>query len=61
MIAVPLIILACIFVALGRWQIRRARRTAERRLLRRAWGWGVLAAGFVLMILGVLLWGHVVR
>jgi len=61
MISVPLILLAGIFVALGRWQIRRARRRGERRLLRRLWAWSVLALGFVLMILGVLLWGNALR
>jgi len=61
MISVPLIALAGIFVAMGRWQIRRARRTGERSLWRRLWAWGVLALGFGLMILGVLLWGNTVR
>ena len=61
MISVPVVILACIFVALGRWQIRRARRRGDRGLLRRVWAWGVLALGFVLMILGVLLWGNAVN
>jgi hypothetical protein len=57
MISVPLIALACIFIALGRLQIRHARQAERCGVLRRVWAWGVLLAGFVLMILGVLLWG----
>jgi uncharacterized membrane protein YidH (DUF202 family) len=61
MISVPLIVLACILIALGRLQIRRARRAERPGILRRLGGWCVLALGFVLMILGVLLWGNALR
>ncbi len=57
MISVPLIALACIFIALGRWRIRCARRAAGRGIWPRVWGWLAVGAGFMLMLLGVLLWG----
>jgi len=60
-ISVPVVILACIFVALGRRQIRRAPRREDCGVLRRVWAWGVLALGFGLMIVGVLLWGNTVN
>ena len=54
MVSIPLIILSCVFIALGRREGRFARRRGSRG--RKIWGWALLAMGLVLMILGVLLW-----
>lgn len=59
MISVPLIALACICIALGRFRIRRARREGRKGL--RLVAWLLLLAGFVLMIAGVLLWDFPAR
>ena len=60
-----LIVLACVFIALGRRHFRRARRQlagipadAPRRrpIASRLWGWLFTAFGFLLMLAGVILW-----
>ena len=56
MISVPLLALACICIALGRFRIRRARRQNRKGLWPRLVSWMLVLAGFLLMILGVLLW-----
>ena len=56
MVSVPLIALACICIALGRFRIRRARREGHTTFRSRVVAWLLLLAGFILMILGVLLW-----
>jgi hypothetical protein len=61
LISVPLIALACICIAIGRYQIRRARRVGGVPWIRRALSWGVVLAGFLLMILGVMFWGIAAR
>ncbi|HEY4329294.1 MAG TPA: hypothetical protein VGN88_06135 [Phycisphaerae bacterium] len=55
MISVTLIVTACIIIALGRAQIRRARRGTA-GIVRRLCVWTVLALGLILMILGVMAW-----
>ncbi len=56
MLSVPFILLAVALIAVGRLQIRRARRTPERRVFLNWWGWMLCVAGVLLMTLGVLLW-----
>ncbi len=56
MYSIPVIVLAIIFIAFGRFQIRRARRQESRRRLRLWWGWMLCLTGLLLMTLGVLLW-----
>ena len=54
--AITFILLAVILIALGRHQIRAARRAPEGRLRRKSLGWMLVSLGLVLMIVGVLLW-----
>jgi hypothetical protein len=56
MLSIPVILLAIALIAVGRLQIRRARRLPERRLFLNWWGWMLCIAGVLLMTLGVLLW-----
>jgi hypothetical protein len=54
--SIPLILLAISCIAVGRLQIRRARRVGDRRLSRTWSGWMLCILGVLLMTLGVLLW-----
>jgi len=53
-VAIPVIVVACVVIALARWQSRVGRKAGSK--VRRGWGWALLAVGVLLMILGVLLW-----
>ena len=56
MMSVPFIFLAIVCIALGRLQIRKAKRVETQRHLRRWWGWMICVLGLLLMMMGVLLW-----
>lgn len=56
MLAIPLILLATLFIAWGRLQIRNARRIFPPPRSQRLFGWLACFLGLLLMIVGVLSW-----
>jgi threonine/homoserine/homoserine lactone efflux protein len=55
-LCIVFIFVACFFISLGRWLIRRARRRELRGFSRKALAWMLVLVGCLFMILGVLLW-----